>query len=163
MPGPSLSTRRAGKEQEKERSWWQPGMQLGMQGGLAGEQLEEVKSKHLSPALPAPGAPVPCSRSRFLQPQLTRNQPLNPKKTDPNPKENTGTGPGPAGFHPHRAGSSQSRVHPTLGLSVPVCPSEPHREWGGNSPRQDPAHGNAHHSLHPKALGWIFPLQLELG
>lgn len=50
-------------------------MQLGMQGGLAGEQLEEVQSQHLPVALPAPGAPEPRSRSRFLRPQLTRNNP----------------------------------------------------------------------------------------
>lgn len=38
-------------------------MQVGMQGGLAGEQLEETQSEHLPVALPAPGVPVPRSPS----------------------------------------------------------------------------------------------------
>lgn len=99
------------------------------------------QSQHLPVALPR-------SPSR-----LTRNQRSNPKKTDPNPKENTGDSPC---WTPSLRSSILEKGDEQSWVSLCWCVRVHPAGNGVGAARS----GSAQCCLHPKALRWIFPLQL---
>lgn len=134
---------RAGKEQEKGRSRCQAHASLecrwecreGWHGNSWRRPEQTPAHGPASPGHSCAAFPAPERR------QLTRNQPSNPKKTDSNPKENTGDRARPCWIPslwsrilekgdecPHRVGSipqgmvwEQPQAGPCSGLEIPFA------------------------------------------